>query len=93
MEVFIGFGATVGREVPFAMIQMPSIGEAAAGYRGCTNRTTSPYAAARRRLRRGRDDALDVVKTRLMLGADAKGVASPAADVFRASCGRRARPL
>ena len=89
MGFYRGFGATVGREVPFAMIQMPlleSAKRAWRGYRGGAD--LEPYHVALCGCASGGFAAavttpLDVVKTRLMLGADAKGVAyEGVADVF-----------
>ena len=75
-----GFSATVGREVPFAMIQMPLLESAKRAWRGYRGADLEPYHVALCGCASGGFAAavttpLDVVKTRLMLGADAKGVA------------------
>ena len=83
-----GFVATVGREVPFAMIQMPLLESAKRAWRGYRGADLEPYHVALCGCASGGFAAavttpLDVVKTRLMLGADAKGVAyQGVADVF-----------
>ena len=74
-----GFGATVGREVPFAMIQMPLLERAKRTWASYRGEALQPYHVALCGSVSGGFAAavttpLDVVKTRLMLGADAKGV-------------------
>ena len=88
MGFYRGFSATVGREVPFAMIQMPLLESAKRAWRGYRGADLEPYHVALCGCASGGFAAavttpLDVVKTRLMLGADAKGVAyQGVADVF-----------
>ena len=87
-----GFGATVGREVPFAMIQMPLLERMKAAWtkRRGGNALAPAHVALCGSVCGGFAAActtpLDVLKTRLMLGADAQGVAY---DRGAAECARR----
>mmetsp|Transcript_27863 Transcript_27863/g.83608 ORF Transcript_27863/g.83608 Transcript_27863/m.83608 type:complete len:272 (+) Transcript_27863:404-1219(+) len=75
-----GFGATIGREVPFAAIQMPLLEAAKTAWtaRRDGEPLTPAHVAACGSVcggfAAGLTTPLDVVKTRLMLGADARGV-------------------
>ena len=73
-----GFGATVGREVPFACIQMPLLEHSKLWWASTRGEPLAPaHVALCGSLCGGVSAALttplDVVKTRLMLGADALG--------------------
>lgn len=87
-----GFFATVGREVPFAMIQMPLLEKMKAGWTSARGgeELTPPHVALCGSVcggfAAGVTTPLDVVKTRLMLGADAQGVAY---DKGAIECARR----
>jgi len=75
---FTGYGTTVMREIPFATIQYPVWEFTKKLWAQYQNRPVSPFQAALCGSFAGGVAAffttpLDVVKTRLMLGADAKG--------------------
>lgn len=77
MGLYSGYGITIMREVPFSLIQFPLYEHLKKSIAGSSepNATSSAIAGSiSGALAAGATTPLDVLKTRLMLGKDAKGV-------------------
>lgn len=78
--LYKGFGVTIMREIPFSFIQFPLYEYGKSFIAKTMNRDCSEFEAAcvgsvSGGIAAAATTPLDVIKTRLMLGADAKGVA------------------